>query len=114
MQQQLTALDPETVDEQTLETFLQRLKSGALHRLYSFYEDVADLKKTMENQTIPEHMSAEPELPAVQLDRARAGYNRYAAAVGGLNHLGNPMPAFDELPPKIIAAWVAALTIPKT
>jgi hypothetical protein len=45
---------------------------------------------------------------ADQFDLARAAYLRYGAVTEFKNFRGDPMPAFDELPDKIKAAWVAA------
>jgi hypothetical protein len=46
------------------------------------------------------------ESQTITLDRA--AYSRYGAVTDYKNFLGNPMPSFDELPPKIQQAWVMA------
>ncbi|WP_329492461.1 hypothetical protein OG618_37440 (plasmid) [Kitasatospora sp. NBC_01246] len=45
---------------------------------------------------------------ADQQARARTAYTAYGATTGNLNHLGKPMPAWDDLPPTIQQAWTAA------
>jgi hypothetical protein len=40
--------------------------------------------------------------------RARIAYTAYGRKTGFKNFLGNPMPTFDELPPQIREAWIAA------
>jgi hypothetical protein len=43
---------------------------------------------------------------------AKAAYDAYGQAVGGLNYLGNPMPAWEDLPMRISMAWeVAAIAV---
>ncbi|MFD4397272.1 hypothetical protein [Kitasatospora sp. NPDC058478] len=42
--------------------------------------------------------------------RAHAAYQAYGASTGGLNHLGKPMPAWNDLPDTIRTAWAAAAT----
>lgn len=38
---------------------------------------------------------------------ARKGYHAYGGITEHKNYKGDPMPKFDELPPKIQAAWTA-------
>jgi len=38
---------------------------------------------------------------------ARKGYHAYGGITDHKNYKGDPMPKFDELPPKIQAAWTA-------
>ena len=40
---------------------------------------------------------------------ARKAYQAYDADRGGLNHLGNPNPKWEALPPAIQHAWKAAM-----
>lgn len=40
--------------------------------------------------------------------RARLAYAAYGHKVKFKNHLGNPMPMFDDLPEEIQEAWTAA------
>lgn len=45
---------------------------------------------------------------AVDDDLARAAYAAYGSVTDGLNFRGEPMPDYDDLGPKIQAAWRAA------
>lgn len=42
------------------------------------------------------------------LNLARKGYEAYFRSTDGKNYRGNVMPAFDELPLRIVMAWCAA------
>ncbi|MFJ5923873.1 hypothetical protein ACIQF6_14870 [Kitasatospora sp. NPDC092948] len=42
-------------------------------------------------------------------DPVRTAYEAYATATSGLNHLGSPMPTWDQLPDPQRAAWTAAI-----
>ncbi len=42
------------------------------------------------------------------VELAKAAYIAYGDAVAWKNHRGDPMPAWDDLPEAIRAAWVAA------
>ena len=54
-----------------------------------------------------------PSVPPKTGDEcAREAYNRYGSVTDFKNFRGDPMPAWDALPPKIQEAWVAAATIP--
>jgi hypothetical protein len=44
-----------------------------------------------------------------RLEVAESAYKVYGKVVGGKNHMGNPMPGFKDLPPKIQAAWACAV-----
>lgn len=39
---------------------------------------------------------------------AITAYQAYGNSVGWLNHLGKPMPRWDDLPPEIKQAWLEA------
>ena len=54
-------------------------------------------------------VSTPPKTPE---DCAREAYHRYGSVTDFKNFRGDPMPAWDALPPKIQEAWVAAATIP--
>jgi hypothetical protein len=41
-------------------------------------------------------------------DLAKAAYHAYGKTTDFKNYQGNPMPAWDDLPPKIQEAWVNA------
>lgn len=41
-------------------------------------------------------------------DLARTAYDAYGASVEWKNYQGLPMPTFEDLPPRIKDAWVAA------
>ncbi len=41
-------------------------------------------------------------------DLAHLAYVAYGEEVGGLNYMGLPMPAWDDLSTKILDGWVAA------
>jgi hypothetical protein len=41
---------------------------------------------------------------------ARSAYAAYDTEVGGLNHQGKPMPAWQDLPDNIRKAWIKAAT----
>lgn len=44
-------------------------------------------------------------------ERARQGYERYAASAGGVSAVsGDPLPSWDEQAPEIRGHWVAAFT----
>lgn len=46
------------------------------------------------------------------LDLARAGYEAYATSTGGKTFDGRLMPAWGDLPPRTVEAWLcAAITI---
>lgn len=54
-----------------------------------------------------------PVMPAevqagLLLSRVQLMYHGYGAAVHYRNHIGNPMPDFEQLPDKVQAAWVAS------
>jgi hypothetical protein len=40
--------------------------------------------------------------------RARIAYTAYGRQTGFKNFVGDPMPAFDDLPDQIRGAWIAA------
>lgn len=42
------------------------------------------------------------------IERAKYAYNAYGQTTDFKNFQGNPMPAWDALPPKIQEAWVNA------
>lgn len=47
---------------------------------------------------------------SLMVERARVAYLAYGAFTGGVNHRGEPMPAWEDLPEPIRQAWVAAAT----
>lgn len=42
------------------------------------------------------------------MKHGQIGYEAYAASTGGKTFDGRDMPRWDELPPRIVAAWEAA------
>lgn len=54
------------------------------------------------------------ELHPEGLRLARIGYEAYGQTTDFKNYQGLPMPAFDDLPPRIIEAWVNASLAIKT
>lgn len=57
-----------------------------------------------------QHVILADEEPDNIDQRTRDAYDAYAVATGGINHLGEPMPAWDDLGDQIQTAWKAAIT----
>ncbi|MFJ2780214.1 hypothetical protein [Kitasatospora sp. NPDC087315] len=57
-----------------------------------------------------ENLLTTKETPMPDQTPAQIAYQAYGDTTGGLNHLGKPMPAWDDLPDTIRTAWAAAAT----
>jgi hypothetical protein len=54
---------------------------------------------------------AERQTTTTPESRARIAYTAYGRVTGFRNFLGEPMPDFDNLPPKIQEAWTNAARV---
>ena len=54
-------------------------------------------------------MSKAQERPASYTELAEVAYVAYAKSAKNKNYQGKPMPAWDELPPRIRQHWIAAM-----